>query len=206
MRKAGWFRQEVPVPPFPVRARKSVLMKRPRRFAIVYVVALTAVMVGGPATGQDKAPPPAKAAPKADAAAKAPKSPYRKLAPGVLQDVDPGRQPRIVRRARHRRAARGRQRFRLGQGRYLPPRRLVVGVQVQAGANDPVDEPQPGGKMQRKLIWYMVYSVTNLGKTMHPAVQPDGTYKVEFVDEPIRFIPVFSLEAHRRLDETRRKT
>ena len=55
--------------------------------------------------------------------------------------------------------------------------------------------------MQRKLIWYLVYSVTNLGKTMHPVEQADGTYQVEFVDEPIRFIPVFSMEVHRRLDE-----
>ncbi len=65
-----------------------------------------------------------------------------------------------------------------------------------------VDVPQAGGTMQRKLIWYMVYSVTNLGKTMHPVQQPDGTYKVEFVDEPIRFDPVFSLEVHRRLDDS----
>ena len=64
-----------------------------------------------------------------------------------------------------------------------------------------VDVPQRDGKMQRKLIWYMVYSVTNPGKTMHPVEQPDGTYKVEFVDEPVRFVPVFSLEVHRRLDE-----
>ena len=31
-----------------------------------------------------------------------------------------------------------------------------------------VDIPQPDGFMQRKLIWYMVYSVTNPGKIMHP--------------------------------------
>ena len=31
-----------------------------------------------------------------------------------------------------------------------------------------VDIPQPSGYMQRKLIWYMVYSVTNTGKVMHP--------------------------------------
>ena len=31
-----------------------------------------------------------------------------------------------------------------------------------------VDIPQPGGFMQRKLIWYMVYVVTNTGKIMHP--------------------------------------
>ena len=45
-----------------------------------------------------------------------------------------------------------------------------------------VDVPGAKGQMQRKLVWYMVYSVTNPGKTMHPVEQPDGTYKVEFVD------------------------
>ena len=64
-----------------------------------------------------------------------------------------------------------------------------------------VDVPGAKGQMQRKLVWYMVYSVTNRGKTMHPAEQPDGTYKVEFVDHPVRFLPVFLLEAHTRMND-----
>ena len=35
---------------------------------------------------------------------------------------------------------------------------------------------------------------------MHPVEQADGTYKVEYVDEPVRFIPVFTLVAHNRMD------
>jgi hypothetical protein len=35
-----------------------------------------------------------------------------------------------------------------------------------------VDVPQPEGKMKRKLIWYMVYRVRNLGKHLEPAPLP----------------------------------
>ena len=31
-----------------------------------------------------------------------------------------------------------------------------------------VDVPQPSGKMQRKLIWYLLYHVTNRGQHLHP--------------------------------------
>jgi hypothetical protein len=64
-----------------------------------------------------------------------------------------------------------------------------------------VDVPDNRGQMSRKLIWYMVYSVTNPGNTMHPVEQADGTYKVELVDKPVRFMPIFNLEVHCRLDE-----
>jgi hypothetical protein len=56
-----------------------------------------------------------------------------------------------------------------------------------------VDVPQQGGKLQRKLIWYMVYNVTNPGKVLHPVRDENGTYKVETVDKPIRFVPEFLL-------------
>lgn len=65
-----------------------------------------------------------------------------------------------------------------------------------------VDIPQPTGKMQRKLIRYLVYSVTNPGNTMHPVVnadgtidrKEDGTYDVQYIEKPIRFLPEFLLE------------
>ena len=66
-----------------------------------------------------------------------------------------------------------------------------------------VDVPQAGGHMQRKLIWYMIYSVTNSGKVMHPVEDEDKTYKLVTVDRAVRFTPVFLFEAHSRLqDET----
>ncbi len=56
-----------------------------------------------------------------------------------------------------------------------------------------VDVPQPGGNMQRKLIWYMVYKVTNPGKAFHPTRDENGTYKIERVEKPVRFVPEFLL-------------
>ena len=69
-----------------------------------------------------------------------------------------------------------------------------------------VDIPQPSGKMQRKLIWYMVYRVRNLGGHLNPVPAEDKTYKPEPVDEvlnfgapqasnSIRFFPHFVLES-----------
>jgi len=58
-----------------------------------------------------------------------------------------------------------------------------------------VDIPQPNGKMRRELIWYMVYSVTNKGEVLHPVPDENGTFKVETVDKPVRFIPEFLLES-----------
>jgi len=69
-----------------------------------------------------------------------------------------------------------------------------------------VDIPQPTGKMQRKLIWYMVYRVRNLGGHLNPVSAEDKTYKPEIVDEvlnvgatepsnTVRFFPHFVLES-----------
>jgi len=57
-----------------------------------------------------------------------------------------------------------------------------------------VDIPQPTGKMQRKLIWYLVYRVRNTGAGLAPEPQDDGTYtSVEKSTDNIRFIPQFVL-------------
>jgi hypothetical protein len=58
-----------------------------------------------------------------------------------------------------------------------------------------VDLPQSSGYMQRKQLWYLVYTVTNRGKTMHPVRAEDGTYRVEYVDKPIHFVPAFLLQS-----------
>lgn len=69
-----------------------------------------------------------------------------------------------------------------------------------------IDMPQKSGKMRKKTIYYMVFSVTNVPlaeqKTnppkfgwMHPVKDEDGTFKVEYKDGPIRFIPKFLLES-----------
>jgi hypothetical protein len=63
-----------------------------------------------------------------------------------------------------------------------------------------IDEPQADGKMQRKLIWYMVYRVKNNGQHWKPKPEQDAfghtTWKVEKVDDvKIRFFPHFVLQA-----------
>jgi len=76
-----------------------------------------------------------------------------------------------------------------------------------------VDVPQKSGFMQRKPILYLVYSVTNTGKMMHPVenvdlpYETDGNkklYKVETVDTAVRFAPEFLLEAHVRTPDAKR--
>ena len=63
-----------------------------------------------------------------------------------------------------------------------------------------IDVPQATGKMQRKLIWYMVYRVKNNGKHWKPVEKADEfghlTFDKEMVDMPLRFFPQFVLQAH----------
>ena len=62
-----------------------------------------------------------------------------------------------------------------------------------------VDVPQPTGKMQRKLIWYMVYRVRNTGAAIGPEEQRDGSFTTaEAPDQPRRFIPQFVLSSNDR--------
>jgi hypothetical protein len=73
-----------------------------------------------------------------------------------------------------------------------------------------VDIPQPTGRMQRKLVWYMVYRVRNLGGHLTPVPVEDEhqlrTYTAQRTDEvmnvgaaqpssSIRFFPHFVLES-----------
>jgi hypothetical protein len=57
-----------------------------------------------------------------------------------------------------------------------------------------VDVPNRDGHMRRKLIWYMVYSVTNPGKVMPSVKAADGKYELQKSDEPILFNPKFEIE------------
>lgn len=63
-----------------------------------------------------------------------------------------------------------------------------------------VDVPQPTGKMQRKLVWYLVYRVSNRGLARRPKAAADEfgqqTFGIERVNYPIlRFFPHFVLES-----------
>ena len=85
---------------------------------------------------------------------------------------------------------------------YKPPRLIRV------------DIPQPDGKMKTKVIWYIVYRVTNPGKHMTPVQGADeqfhkGKVIVNRVDSsgemlasigPHRFFPTFLLRSHAKSD------
>ena len=58
-----------------------------------------------------------------------------------------------------------------------------------------IDVPQPDGHLKQKLVWYLLYSVTNHGQTLTPVEQADKTYLVEEKQEPVRFVPEFILQA-----------
>ncbi len=79
-----------------------------------------------------------------------------------------------------------------------------------------VDVPQPTGKMQRKLVWYLVYRVRNLGNHLAPVPVEDEfrnrTYEAQRADEvlnvgaaqpeaTVRFYPKFILETRREQKE-----
>lgn len=134
----------------------------------------------------------------------APGVPYRKLAPGVLETVPPVRQlEETVTRHDVTELIAVDSKFNWAQD--VPFRHSVWMLEFQFKPVRMlwVDVPGNEGRMQRKLIWYMVYSVTNPGRVMHPIEDADKTYTVEAVDKPVRFIPLFSIEAHNRLqDET----
>jgi hypothetical protein len=68
-----------------------------------------------------------------------------------------------------------------------------------------VDVPQPDGKMQRKLIWYLVYQVKNTGAMLKPVEQADGTFTAEpGQGGPALFLPQLVLEAQDRTDTGQR--
>ena len=58
-----------------------------------------------------------------------------------------------------------------------------------------VDVPQPGGRMDRKLVWYMVYRVRNVGAHVQPTAEDDGGFATQLATPtPLQFIPQFVLE------------
>jgi hypothetical protein len=62
-----------------------------------------------------------------------------------------------------------------------------------------VDIPQASGRMQRKLVWYMVYRVRNTGVGTAATIAPDGTFNTESQGlEPLRFVPQFVLSSKER--------
>jgi hypothetical protein len=140
-----------------------------------------------PTAAQEKAPP--------SGAAAAPK--YRKLAPGIMKVVKP---ELLVEETfcRHDIV----ELLAVDPGfkwaRDIPFRRDIWGLEFQFKPMRMiwVDIPQTDtDRMRRQLVWYLIYSVTNSQKVLHPVEQADGTWNVEEIARPLKFIPQFLLEA-----------
>ena len=120
----------------------------------------------------------------------------RPLAPGVMQTIEP--QPQVAESySRHDVVELLAVDPALDWSKDVPFRRDVWYLEFKFKPVRMiwVDIPQDSGKMRRELVWYMVYSVTNPGKALHPTEDNDGTYKIVSVDKPILYIPQFLLES-----------
>jgi hypothetical protein len=149
------------------------------------------------AAGQAPAPTPA-AKPVAKAPAGAGMAlPYRKLAPDVMEPIDPQQERATYSVHTVTELAQ----FPWAQDVIFRGDVWVLDFQFKPVRMMWIDIPGPHERMQRKLIWYLLYSVTNPGKVFHPVQEEGGTYKVEQVDRPLRFIPSFTMEAHSRLQD-----
>lgn len=59
-----------------------------------------------------------------------------------------------------------------------------------------VDVPTAGGGTARKMVWYLVYRITNTGQVLKPVEGPDGVYTTQVgKGGPVRFVPQFALES-----------
>jgi hypothetical protein len=181
-------------------------MHRPSCFCR-WLTALVALAVCGPVFGQQAKP--AAAAKSASNAAE--QRPYRRLAPGVMESVDPARQVNET-VSRHDIVELLAIDASFDWAKDVPFRHDVWALEFQFKVPRLiwVDVPQASGKMQRKLIRYLVYSVTNPGKIMHPVEDKPLGYKtfegkqlfqLKSMDQPVRFIPQFLLEAHESLED-----
>ena len=123
--------------------------------------------------------------------------PYRLLAPGVMESVDPElREVETV--SRHDVVELLAVDPDLEWAKDVPFRRQIWYLEFKFKPMRMilVDIPQANGRMKQKLLWYMVYSVTNPGKVMPSVKGVDGSYQLQDSDQPVRFIPEFRLRSH----------
>lgn len=159
----------------------------------------------GPKTsaGPGKAPPPAVAVPEIPPGlpklplpdpSKESRGPFRKVAPGILHTV---RGEAMVGETFNWQdmIELSAQDDKFTWAKDVPFRRDIWALTIRFKPVRAiyVDIPEAGGKMSRKPIWYMIYSVTNPGQTLRPQKQEDGTYSVVAEKTPIAFVPDFVL-------------
>jgi hypothetical protein len=194
-------------------------MNHPFRFGIAILVLLgialdraSAQPVVAPAAPRPAAAGPAGAAAAPAAAAPGaagttpwitPVSPFRKLVPGVMQDVVPGRDASdTIDRHGITELLYVDDSFEFAKNAPFHHEVWTLDIKYKPMRMIWADIPGRGG-MQRKQIWYIVYQVTNPGKVLRSVEVPEDKlyrlYKLEEVDKPVRFIPVFTLEVHNQL-------
>lgn len=150
-----------------------------------------ALILTGLALAQETVPPsPAETPPEG------PQQPTRRLAPGVMREVAPPVEYRET-VSRHDVVELLAQNPNLPYAKEVWFRRPIwyLDFRFKDVRFIFVDLPAPDGKLQRQLVWYMVYSVTNPGGALEPVEKADGTYGYQKVDLPVWFVPDFYLEA-----------
>jgi hypothetical protein len=198
-----------------LKPRKSLPMNR-WISAWAWWLAVIGLLTCSAGYGEDAAgpkapkPPVANAGPKPTAARPlSVRSPYRPLAPGVLESVDPMRVlDESVSRHDVVELLAVDPKFDWAKDIAFHRDVWVLRFEFKPMRMIWVDIPQASGKMQRKLIWYMVYVVTNPGKIMHPVedvklpyetAEKKLLYEIKPVDRPVRFLPEFRLEGHQHM-------
>jgi hypothetical protein len=123
--------------------------------------------------------------------------PYRQLAPGVMLSADPAlREAETV--SRHDVVELLAADPNLDWAKDVPFRRKIWHLEFKFKPMRLilVDVPHSDGRLQQKLIWYLVYSVTNTGKVM-PSIKGAGEdYQLQDSNQPILFVPEFRLRSH----------
>lgn len=142
-------------------------------------------------------PAPAKQPPQPDAEKEnipPAEGPFRKLAPGVLRKVEPHLQVEETSSVHdHLGIVVEHPDYSWAKKVRFPHRVWCLEFQYKPVRTIYVDLPQRTGAMERKLIWYLVYNVTNTGRTLVPHHEQDGSFRITTEAEPVRFIPEFFL-------------
>jgi len=182
--------------------RESLLMNLVKTLCIWLVAPLATAVICSPMFAQQP-----EAAPKQPVR----KSPHKKLVPGVMIAVDPERK-QAESFSRHDVVELLAFDPKFDWVKDIPYRHEVwaLDFQFKPLRMTWVDIPQPSGRMQKKPIWYLVYSITNPGKVLVPVqdadlpydtVEKKKVYQVKQVDRPVRFIPEFLLEGRESVVE-----
>lgn len=120
--------------------------------------------------------------------------PFRKLAPGILHQVEPAVQVEETSSLHdHLGLVKVHPDFTWAKNVRFAHRVWCLEFQYKPVRTLYVDLPQKDGSLKPKLIWYLVYRVTNTGKTLVPHHEPGGAFRVSTQAEPVRFLPEFFL-------------